>query len=348
MRSALLQICTNLNLFNGINVICSGLLIFRSLFIRDTGCNRRNSLLDFRITSSYFLRCCRNCICSFFSHASLFQLLLTRSGSFANSRNDRNLVVLNQCNAEEVRRFIDSTSNILLASFSRNCKIAGRVRGEVTARNNDFTLSRISRLANIFNRLKSLCTVMVIFSNNPLKVAASNRNSCRCSRPLVIILQLCGKYFTIENAIFDSHVAYIIRIIRDIRITINITVESTALNCSIAPVLNCLRRSYSGSIHGDCTAIYGKRTRIIFNLNRNTISTARNRQIVTRNCKISVYNNCSNRSLSVIAAICNLTVCLIANNRHFSPRCNVYQIVSSKFTAIGNNTAIQVECKVLI
>ena len=127
------QICTNLNLFNVINVICSGLLIFRSLFIRDTGCNRRNSLLDFRITSSYFLRCCRNCLCSFFSHAILFQLLRTRSGSFANSRNDRNLVVLNQCNAEEVRRFIDSTSNVLLASFSRNCKIAGRVGGEVTA-----------------------------------------------------------------------------------------------------------------------------------------------------------------------------------------------------------------------
>ena len=137
------QICTNLNLFNVINVFCSVLLIFLSLFIRDTGCNRRNSLLDFRITSSYFLRCCRNCLCSFFSHASLFQLLLTRSGSFANSRNDRNLVVLNQCNAEEVRRFIDSTSNILLAvRASVTSKVCSRVAGEVTARDGDTCLRR--------------------------------------------------------------------------------------------------------------------------------------------------------------------------------------------------------------
>ena len=260
-----------------------------------------------------------------------------------NSRLNLNIAGVGLCNyLVAVTGYITGSGNVAA------CNVCARVGGEVAAGNNDFTLSRISRLANIFNRLKSLCTVMVIFSNNPLKVTASNRNSCRCSRPLVIILQLCSKYLAIENTIFDSHVAYIILISSNICITVNITIKDTAVNRCVAPVLNCLRRSFGRLIYSNSTTIYNESTRIIFNLNRNTISTTRNRQIIACNRQFAIYNNCSNCSLRIASTIRNFAVFLIANNGYISICCNAYQIVCSHRATIGNFTTIEVKSHALV
>ena len=61
--------------------------------------------------------------------------------------------------------------------------VSGRVNGEVTVGNGNFTFSRIVRFINLFNRLRSIIAIMIVFSNIPLEVAANNGNLCRFSRP---------------------------------------------------------------------------------------------------------------------------------------------------------------------